>query len=255
MKSTKLASLIVLSLCLLFDGVTSSVHAQQSETNPSLADPSVQTDPMMPDPKNDFLNAENELSDGIIFEGELLEAVQLYSQDELIQLINDNKHLERVQEDRCQLVKDIEARAEVMRVPSYQFLWGDMLAWGVCVDKQAARGVEYMREAASQGLPAALEQLGRYHEVGKLVQQDKERAVAFFREASALGNLKAQIKLAELFTEGYGSPYDYEDLYSWLYNSVTDDQKLHSQITYYLKELEQLMHPKAVRNAKQALVE
>lgn len=64
-----------------------------------------------------------------------LKAVELYTQDELIGLINSNTHLTRVVTDRCQLVQDIEAHAEVLNEPAFQFLWGDMLAWGVCVDK------------------------------------------------------------------------------------------------------------------------
>jgi len=184
-----------------------------------------------------------------------LEAVQLYSQDELIKLINDNEHLERVVSDRCQLVQDIEARAEVLKVPAYQFLWGDMLAWGVCVDAEPERGIYYMREAADQGLSAALEQLGRYYATGKLVQEDIKRAVIYLREASALGNLNAQLRLAELFIDGYGSPYDFEDLYHWLYNAITDDRRVHLKIANYMSELEALMHPRAVRNARKPRAE
>jgi hypothetical protein len=183
-----------------------------------------------------------------------LEAVQIYSQDDLIKMININVHLERVVADRCQLVQDIEARAEVLSVPAYQFLWGDMLAWGVCVDAEPERGIYYMREAAAQGLAAALEQLGRYYSLGKLVQEDKKRAVIYLREASALGNLKAQLQLAELFIDGYGSPYDFEDLYHWLYNAISDDSRTHQRIAIYMSELEALMHPKAVRNARKPMV-
>ena len=82
------------------------------------------------------------------------------------------------------------------------------------------------------------------------MQTDKQRAVIYLREASALGNLKAQMQLAQLFLDGHGSPYDYEDTYHWLYNAVTDDKKTHSEIAGYLSELEKLMHPKAVRNAR-----
>lgn len=180
-------------------------------------------------------------------------AVQLYSQDELIELINRNEHLSRVVSDRCQLVQDIEARAETLKVPAYQFLWGDMLAWGVCVKADPERGVAFMKLAAEQGLPASLEQLGRYYAQGKLVQQDKERAVVFLREASGQGLLKAQIELAELFIEGYGSPYDYVDAYHWLYNAITADKNQHAKITNCLTKLEKLMHPKAVRKAKRPL--
>lgn len=65
-----------------------------------------------------------------------LKVVQLYTQDELLNLIKDNKHLERVVADDCQLIQDIQARADKLRIPAYQFLWGDMLAWGVCVEKK-----------------------------------------------------------------------------------------------------------------------
>ncbi|GAB2700737.1 tetratricopeptide repeat protein [Aliiglaciecola aliphaticivorans] len=184
---------------------------------------------------------------------EPIKAVELYSQDELIELINRNEHLDRVVLDRCQLVQDIEARAETLKIPSFQFLWGDMLAWGVCVDAEPTRGISYMQEAADQGLPAALEQLGRYYSMGRLVQEDKQRAVVYLREASALGNLKAQIQLADLFIDGYGSPYDYEDVYHWLYNAVTNDKKTHSKIANCMHDLEKLMHPKAVRKAKRPL--
>ncbi|WP_339725938.1 tetratricopeptide repeat protein [uncultured Paraglaciecola sp.] len=182
-----------------------------------------------------------------------IKAVQLYSQDELLSLINKNEHLSRVVLDDCQLVQDIQARAEVLKIPGYQFLWGDMLAWGVCVDADPERGIHFMHQAAEQGLAAGLEQLGRYYSQGKLVQQDKERAVVFLREASVLGHLKAQIQLAELFLEGYGSPYDYEDAYHWLYNAITADKPTHTKISNCMQGLEKLMHPKAVRKAKRPL--
>jgi sodium-type polar flagellar protein MotX len=102
-------------------------------------------------------------------------------------------------------------------------------------------------------LPAGLEQLGRYYAQGKLVQQDKEQAVVFLREAAGLGNLKAQIQLADLFIDGYGSPYDFEDAYHWLYNAITADKATHQKISACLTGLEKLMHPKAVRAAKRPL--
>lgn len=193
---------------------------------------------------------------GWTFEGETIDeirAVQLYDQDALIEMINANTHLDKVVADRCQLVQDIEARADVLKVPAYQFLWGDMLAWGVCVEASPERGIFYIEDAANQGFPAALEQLGRYYSNGILVQQNQERAVVYLREASALKNLKAQIQLVELFLDGYGSPYDYQDAYHWLYNSVTNDKVQHQKIANYLTKLEKLMHPKAVRAAKRPL--
>lgn len=180
-------------------------------------------------------------------------AVQLYSQDELIRLINRNEHLSRVVLDDCQLVQDIEARAQTLKIPAYQFLWGDMLAWGVCVETDAERGVHYMNLAAEQGLPAAFEQLGRYYRDGKFVQVDSAKAVRYFYESSYLGNQKGQIQLAEMFVDGFGSPYDYEDAYHWLYNAITADKEIHKRIAMCLESLERLMSPKSVRNAKRPL--
>ena len=96
------------------------------------------------------------MPNAVALEGETLEelrAVQLYDQDKLIEMIDANTHLNKVVEDRCQLVQDIEARADVLKVPAYQFLWGDMLAWGVCVDAEPARGISYMEDAAKPRFP------------------------------------------------------------------------------------------------------
>ena len=122
-----------------------------------------------------------------------LKAVPLYSQAELIELIKKNQHLKRVKDDECQLVQDIEARAETMALPSYQFLYGDMLAYAVCVERDVELGLYYMKQAAEQGLASALEQLGRYYDVGQLVQADKAMAITYLREAAAQGDLKAHL--------------------------------------------------------------
>ena len=106
------------------------------------------------------------------------------------------------------------------------------------------------RDIAAAAVPDTAAQLGRYYAKGTLVQQDKSRAVVYLREAAALHNLPAQMRLVELFLEGYGSPYDYQDAYHWLHHSVTDDKKQHQKIANYLARLEKLMHPKAVREAK-----
>lgn len=159
-----------------------------------------------------------------------LRAVPLYEEYELIEWINENHHLERVRDqDNCQLVQDIEARAEVLRLPSYQFLWGDMLAWGVCVPQQSRRGLAMLWKAADQGLPAALEQLGRYYYNGTLVQKNRERAAPLMKEAASLGLEKAQFTWARWLLSGVGSPLDYPQAYLWLKQMVLGDEKLHQE--------------------------
>ncbi|WP_159657008.1 flagellar protein MotX [Vibrio atypicus] len=178
------------------------------------------------------------------------EPIPIYTEAELIKLINNNQHLERVKADNCQLVEDIVARATRISLPSYEFLYGDMLAWGVCVEQDVELGLYYMENAAHQGLPAALEQIGRYYSRGTLVQQDKERAIPYLREAAAMGNLNARIHLAELLLRDYGSPLDYEDAYRWLYNSVTADQRTHKRISILRQGLERRMPENIIVRAK-----
>ena len=140
-----------------------------------------------------------------------VEAVQLYSDAELVEMFATNAHLKRVRDtDRCQLAQDIEAQAELERRPTYQFLYGDMMAWGVCYDRDPELGLLYMEKAAQHGLLEALEQLGRYYHEGVLVQKDIDRAILYLREAASLGNLPAQRRFAEILLADKGSQYDYE---------------------------------------------
>lgn len=182
-----------------------------------------------------------------------LKVVQIYKQSELIGWINKNQHLNKVVEDRCQLVEDIKARAEIVKIPAYEFLWGDMLAWGVCVEKNATLGLHYIEQSARQGLPAGLEQMGRYYANGILVQKDMKRALEYLREGSAGGNLNAQLQLVELFNQGYGSPLDYGDAYHWLHNAVIADDKTHKKASLALAKLAEKMPEKVVKRAMRPL--
>ena len=179
-----------------------------------------------------------------------LTAVQIYSDNVLLDLIKENKHLSQVVIDDCQLVQDIEARAVKSKMPSYQFLWGDMLAYGVCVKKDVALGLHFMQESADQGLPEALEQMGRYYHIGKFVQVDVSQAITFLKESAALSNLKAQLRLADIYLAGHGSPLDFPQLYAQLHQSVTDDKKVHKNIAMHLAKLADKMPERVVNAAK-----
>ncbi len=168
-----------------------------------------------------------------------IKTVQIYSSDQLLTLISENKHLSQVVIDDCQLVQDIQIRAVKSKMPAYQFLWGDMLAYGVCVKKDIKLGLHYMSLAAKQGLPEGLEQLGRYYHLGKFVQVNIEKSIRFLRHAASLNNLNAQLRLAQLYGQGYGSPLDYPALYSQLFHAVTGDKKTHKIIAQQLSSLEE----------------
>ena len=179
-----------------------------------------------------------------------LQAVQIYTDNQLLDLIKENKHLGQVVLDECQLVQDIEARANKANMPSYQFLWGDMLAYGVCVKKDIPLGLHYMHLAADQGLAEGLEQLGRYYHIGKFMQVDINKAIVYLKTAASLNNLGAQMRLASLYQQGYGSPLDYPALYSQLHHSLTDDKATHKKISQLLAELASKMPDNVVEEAK-----
>ncbi len=179
-----------------------------------------------------------------------LQAVELYTQDELLKLIRVNQHLQRVKADDCQLVRDIEARAEIMKLPSYQFLFGDMLAYGVCVPRDVERGWDLMLQSAEQGLPEGLEQVGRYYHIGRFVQKDLNRAIIYLREASAMGSINAKIRLAEILIAGQGSPTDFEQSYRWLHHAITADPAIHAKLNSLKQQLAQKMPARVVASAE-----
>jgi TPR repeat protein len=176
--------------------------------------------------------------------------IQVYTQDELNVLIKKNKHLERVKADECQLVEDIQAHAIKIQEPAFVYLWGDMLTWGVCVDRDATLGMAYIHQAARQGLVEAIDQLGRYYNSGTLVMQDKEKAIRYFREAAVQGHLSAKLSYIKLLNQGYGSPLDFEEAYQILYNSIIEDPKVKKDAEIQLASLAKKMPGYALDNAK-----
>jgi TPR repeat protein len=182
--------------------------------------------------------------------GQNLTAVQIYTDDLLLDLIKENKHLSQVVLDECQLVQDIEARAIKSEMPSYQFLWGDMLAYGVCVKKDVELGLHFMRLSADQGLIEGLEQMGRYYHIGKFMQKDIDQAINFLQAAASMNNLAAQMRLAAIYQEGYGSPLDYPELYSQLHHAITDDKATYKKITQLKNQLAKKMPAHVVNTAK-----
>ena len=178
------------------------------------------------------------------------EAIEIYSQDDLNKLIIENKHLQRVKADDCQLIEDIKAHAIKIKEPSYTYLWGDMLAWGVCVEKDPRLGMFYIKKSAQQGLLPALEQLGRYYRQGILVEKNPQKAIVYFRDAALQGNVKAQLHYIEMLLEGFGSPLDYEEAYQALFNSVLSDERKHAKASYLLNKLAIRMPDYVVKRAR-----
>lgn len=176
--------------------------------------------------------------------------VDVYTQDRLLALIARNAHLQQIQADDCQLVDDIRYRAEHARYPAFQFLYGDMLLYGVCVEPQLTLGWDYVQSAAAQGLPEANEQIGRYYAIGRFVQQDLKRAMPYLRQAAGMDNVRAQMRYVQLLIDGHGTVHDYQSAYHWLYNSLIADEETHREAARLLAELEPMMSLAMVEQAR-----
>lgn len=180
--------------------------------------------------------------------------IQLYTQRELLALIQENSHLAQVKADDCQLVEGIKARAEIVKLPSYQFLYADMLAYGVCVPVDAEYGMYMLEQSAHQGLIESIEQLGRYYHIGKFFQPDLKRALRYLTEAASLGHVDAQMRLVEILANEQGSPVDYEKAYHWLHNSIIADVGKRRKAQNLLNQLGQIMPPSVIERAKRPLI-
>ena len=193
------------------------------------------------------LQAEERDVPAIYEQTEELKIVETYEQDELLKLIADNTHLQRVKSDRCQLNQDIEANASVLKIPAYQFLWGDMLAWGVCVDTDPELGLVYIKHAADQGLSEAHEQLGRYYNKGIFVAQNTVKAVRHLSTAAYSNNIKALLQLTDIYLSGSGSPIDFEDVYRLLCLAVVDDKQQLKSLKLRKSQLAELLPASVVK--------
>lgn len=179
-----------------------------------------------------------------------LKAVDVYTQEQLVELIRSKRYLSQVKGDDCQIVEDIEARAEVLKQPLYQYLWAEMLNYGICVKANPPRGISMLKTSAEQGSAEAMVRMAEYYHDGKFVIEDKQRAVQYVLPAAATGDLPARMMLVRLFGEGYGSPRDYEVGFHWLYNEVFSDETTQAEAINLLKVLEAKMPPSAVARAK-----
>jgi TPR repeat protein len=109
-----------------------------------------------------------------------------------------------------------------------------------------------MRLSADQGLVEGLEQMGRYYHVGKFMQKDVDQAVLFLKAAASMNNLAAQMRLASLYQQGYGSPLDFPALYSQLHHAITDDKATYKKITQLKNQLAMKMPAHVVDSAKKS---
>ncbi len=179
-----------------------------------------------------------------------LQAIDIYSVKQLSVLITKNQYLQQVKQDDCQLTQDIEAKAEVLKEPLYQFLWGEMLNTGTCIKADKKRGMTLVRDSANQGSVEAMYRLAKYYDEGDLVIENKDRAIQYALPAAAGEYIPAQMMLVRLFVNGFGSPFDYEMSYRLLYHNTFDDNVTKNKAQKLLRQLAEKMPKSVVERAQ-----
>ena len=181
-----------------------------------------------------------------VFEDDSIEVqeikpVELYSQPELLGYIRRGVYLKRIRLDHCQIVADIRDHAQIMKQPAYQFLFAEMLVYGVCVKQDRKRGISLLRNAVRQGLPEAMVRLAQYYHHSTILVSNPEKSVRLSFAASKTGSVPARLLLVELLLEGYGSPRMHPQAYEWLYHSTFNSPKRKRQADILLSKFEKII--------------
>lgn len=200
------------------------------------------------DKLNSYIAKENSSVDDFV-------ALHVYTPNELNAWIETGSQLSIIKEMYgCQFSEDIRNRAEKGMAVAYEFMYGDMLLSGTCVDKDVNLGIYYITKSSWQAYPAAMRRLAFYYEIGRYVVQDKKKAEVLMREAAVMGFLPAKIDWVAMLLRNIGSPKDYVQAYSMLHHSIfsTPVQKRTSE--RYLEMLAERMPQYAIDNAKYTYV-
>ena len=174
-------------------------------------------------------------------EAKTIKAIELYSEPQLLNYIRRGVYLQRVRLDRCQIVADIRDHAQIMKQPAYQYLYAEMLIYGVCVRKDRPRGINMLRDSVRQGLPEAMLRLAQYYDNSTILVPNQEKSVRLSFAASKAGNVRGRLMLVRLLLEGYGSPQMYPQAYEWLYHSTFNSPVRQKEALILLAKMEKIL--------------
>ncbi len=150
--------------------------------------------------------------------------ITTYTREIMHDLIENNRHLIVVKDiDKCQFTPDIENRARLLGISSFEFAWGDMLITGTCVRKDEALGLEYFQRAVEHGYAPAFMKIASFYEQGYLLEKDDEKALLYMRTAAAMGSRQARLAFADMMVRGFATEASYETAYRWLYHTKFTD--------------------------------
>lgn len=188
----------------------------------------------------------------VVTHAEML-AIDIYDEAQLDSFIEQNNHLQQITDDDCQLVQDIEARAERLRQPLYQFLWGEMLLYGVCVKADPGRGITQLKDSAKQGNSHAMLVLAKLYLSSSFVVANPNLAYRYIYTAAEIGNQAARLELVRQQLKYSHHASDYQLAYHWLYNEIFTEPTTKEAAQTLLKLLAAKMPRSILQQARQPM--
>lgn len=177
-------------------------------------------------------------------------SVNVYTVDELNTYVETGVYIQIIRDrDKCQFTPDIEDRARIVGMPAFEFVWGDMLVSGICVQRDTELGLDYLQKSVDHAYAPAMIRLAEYYEQGHLLPRNKDKAVTLMRAAAALGSKTARLQWADMLVRGLGAPAYYEEAFSWLYHSIYFSEYERAKSAFLQREMRKMMPANIVARA------
>lgn len=106
-----------------------------------------------------------------------------------------------------------------------KFILGMWSLSGVKAEKNPDKGLRWLRDAATDGLPIAQSCLGLLYASGLVVEKDEQKAVRLYRKAAEYGDPLGQTALALASFRGVGIQQDRLDAYQWMSLAAAQGQE------------------------------
>lgn len=119
-------------------------------------------------------------------------------------------------------IKKAKARAAA-KDPYWMEFLGQSLITGKGVPQDTAKGIVLLTKAAEAGNDRAICRLAHLYEIGLLVPQDKNRAIALYQECGKKeSGGQTLLRLGLIYQYGFGVPHDYQQAISWFSRAAND---------------------------------
>lgn len=181
------------------------------------------------------------------------EKIQVYTKETLEDLIKINTHLENIRDlNKCQLTPEIQKLAK-RQVRVYEFIYADMLMNGICVNRDTDTGLLFFKIASGHGYAPAIRKLAQFYLDGVpgYIDVNLDKAFSLLRVASMSGSEHAKLAFGEMIARGYQTNDIQKELaYSMIFRTQYNDSDLLDRKNEILNQLESIMTPESILNAR-----